>query len=45
MISMFSGIYVAVMGLVIGRIGDLSLPLAFAFMGAVVLCGAIVFRV
>jgi hypothetical protein len=43
LISMVSGIYVALMGLVIGRIGDLSLPLAFGFMGVVVLCGAIIF--
>jgi MFS family permease len=45
LVSMFSGIYVALMGLVIGRIGDMSLPLAFVFMGIVVLCGAIVFRI
>lgn len=43
LISMISGIYVALMGLVIGRIGDVSLPLAFGFMGVVVLCGAIIF--
>jgi len=45
MISMFSGIYVALMGLLIGRIGDGSLMAAFIFMGAVVLAGSFVFRV
>jgi MFS family permease len=45
MISMFSGIYVALMGLLIGRIGDGSLVAAFIFMGAVVLAGSFVFRV
>lgn len=44
LISMLSGIYVALMGLVIGWIGDRSLPLAFLCMGAVVLSGAVVFR-
>jgi len=45
LISMFSGLYVALMGLLIGTLGDLSLPSAFAFMGAIVLVGSIVFRV
>jgi MFS family permease len=45
LISMFSGIYVALMGLVIGRIGDVSLPMAFATMGAIVLIGAVIFGV
>lgn len=45
MISMVSGIYVALMGLLIGRIGDWSLTAAFIFMGAVVLAGSFVFRV
>lgn len=45
LISMFSGIYVALMGLVIGRVGDFSLTYAFAFMGAVVLAGSLLFRV
>ena len=44
LISMFSGLYVAPMGLLIGRIGDLSLPSAFAFMGVVILIGSLLFR-
>ncbi len=45
LISMFSGLYVALMGLLIGRIGDFSLTYAFAFMGAIVLVGSLLFRV
>jgi MFS family permease len=45
LISMFSGIYEALMGLLIGRIGDFSLTYAFAFMGAIVLVGSLLFRV
>jgi MFS family permease len=45
LISMFSGIYEALMGLLIGRIGDFSLTYAFAFMGAMVLVGSMLFRV
>ena len=45
LISMFSGFYVALMGLLIGRVGDHSLPYAFALMGAIVLIGAFLFRV
>ncbi|HEY64602.1 MAG TPA: MFS transporter [Caldilineae bacterium] len=45
LISMFSGIYVALMGLLIGRIGDFSLTYAFVFMGIVVLMGSLLFRV
>jgi MFS family permease len=45
LISMFSGLYVALMGPLIGRIGDLSLPYAFVFMGVVVLAGSLLFRV
>jgi hypothetical protein len=33
------------MGLVIGRIGDLSLTCAFVFMGVIVLVGSLLFRV
>ena len=43
-ISMFSGIYVALVGLVIGLIADLSLAYAFGFMGAVVLLGTVILR-
>ena len=45
LISMFSGLYVALMGLLIGRIGDFSLTYAFVFMGAIVLVGSLLFRV
>ncbi len=44
MISMVSGLYVALMGLVVGRVGDLWLPGAFLLMGGVVLVGAVAFR-
>ncbi|MCP4540551.1 MAG: MFS transporter [Chloroflexi bacterium] len=45
LISMFSGLYVALMGLMIGRIGDLAVTYAFMFMGTVVLAGSLLFRV
>ena len=45
MISMFSGLYVALMGVLIGRIGDFSLTYAFVFMGVVVLTGSLALRV
>jgi len=45
MISMFSGLYVALMGVLIGYIGDFSLTYAFVFMGVVVLTGSLVLRV
>ena len=44
LISMFSGIYVALMGLLIGRIGDFSLTYAFVLTGAIVLVESLVFR-
>jgi hypothetical protein len=43
MISMASGLYVALMRLVVGRAGDLWLPGAFLLMGGVVLVGSLVF--
>jgi hypothetical protein len=45
LISMISGLYVALRGVVIGAIGDVSLTYAFVFMGLVVLAGAFVFRI
>lgn len=45
LISMFSGIYVALMGLLIGRIGDFSLTYAFICMGITILVGSLLFRV
>jgi hypothetical protein len=44
MISMICGIYEALMGLLIGRIGDFSLTWAFLFMGIVVIGSALLFR-
>jgi MFS family permease len=44
MISMVSGVYVAGMGLVFGRLADLSVPLALAAIGSTVLAGAVLFR-
>jgi MFS family permease len=45
LINMFSGIYVALIGLLIGWIGDLSLTYAFVFMGTTILVGSLWFRV
>jgi MFS family permease len=45
LISMLSGFYVAVMGLIIGRIGDYSIPAAFVFMGIIVVLSALFFRI
>jgi MFS family permease len=45
LISMFSGVYVALMGLLIGRIADVSLTYAFLFTGIVILTGSLLFRV
>jgi hypothetical protein len=42
---MVSGLYEALTGLLIGRIGDFSLTHAFVFMGAIVLAGSLLFRV
>lgn len=44
-INMFSSIYITIMGLVIGKIADVSLPMTFVFMGAVILIGSLAFRV
>jgi hypothetical protein len=44
LISMVSGIYVSLMGLLIGRVADLSISAALALMGGTVLVGALVFR-
>ncbi|MEE8308070.1 MAG: MFS transporter [Gammaproteobacteria bacterium] len=45
LISMVSGRYVALMGLVIGRVGDLSVTYGFALMGMIVLVGSLLFRI
>ncbi len=44
-ISMFSGIYVASMGLVIGLIADYELNYAFIFMGSVIVVGALALQI
>lgn len=44
-IGMLSSLYVAVMGPVIGAIADRSLPIAFLFMGGLIVVGAFVFRI
>jgi len=42
---MLSGLYVALVGLLIGCIGAVSLTWAFLFMGVIVLVGSLLFRV
>ena len=43
-INMLSSIYIALMGLVIGRLADSSLSSAFLFIGVIILMGSIVFK-
>jgi MFS family permease len=43
-INMLSSIYIALMGLVIGLLADISLSYAFIFMGAIILTGSLVFK-
>lgn len=45
LISMLSSAYISIMGLVIGKIADISIPYAFLFMGAVAVFGSILFRI
>jgi len=45
LINMASGIYVALLGLLIGRLADFSLPDAFLLMGAIIIAGGLLFRV
>lgn len=44
-INMFSSVYIALMGLVIGWIAGFSVLYAFLFMGIIVLLGSIAFRI
>ncbi len=44
-INMFSSFYVALMGLIIGRIADIYLPGAFLFMGLIILTGSLSLRI
>jgi predicted MFS family arabinose efflux permease len=45
LVAMGSGIYVALLGLVIGQIAQVSLTYAFIFMGVVVIAGSLLFRI
>ncbi|MDP2860097.1 MAG: MFS transporter [bacterium] len=44
-INMISSLYIALMGLVIGWIANYSLLYAFLFMGALIISGAVLFRI
>ena len=44
-INMFSSIYIAIMGLIIGKIADISIPMTFLFMGIIIFGGSILFRI
>ncbi len=44
-ISMFSGIYVALMGIIIGLVADQSLNYAFIFMGSIIVFGALSLKI
>lgn len=43
-ISVVTSGYVAIMGPIIGRIADVSVPLSFVFMGIIILLGALLLR-
>lgn len=45
MLQFFSSVYLAVMGLLLGWIGDRSLPVLFAVMGVVILAAAYLLRI
>jgi MFS family permease len=45
LISMFSGVYVALMGLVIGGIADISLSWSFVFMGSIIIISTLLVRI
>ena len=44
-INMFSSMYIAIMGLIIGKIADISIPMTFLFMGIIIFGGSILFRI
>lgn len=44
LVSMFSGLYVAFFGIIIGAAANRSVPSAFVLTGTIVLCGTILFR-
>lgn len=45
LINTFKSIYIGAMGLLVGRIAEISLPVVFAAMGVVVLAGALVLQI
>ena len=44
-INMFSGIYVACMGIIIGLIADYKLNYGFIFMGGIIIVGAFALQI
>ncbi|KKQ02055.1 MAG: Major facilitator superfamily [Candidatus Roizmanbacteria bacterium GW2011_GWA2_36_23] len=44
-INMFSSIYIAIMGLITGKLADVSLPLTFIVIGIIIIFGTFVFRI
>ena len=44
-INMFSGIYVAIMGIIIGLIADYELNYGFIFMGGIIIVGAVALQI
>jgi MFS family permease len=44
-ISMFTGIYIAIMGLIIGGIADYSFNYAFLFMGGLIVMRALLVKI
>lgn len=45
LINVISGFYVAIMGLLIGLVADISLNYSFIFMGIIILIGAFIIRI
>ena len=45
LLNVFSGIYVALMGLLIGFIADFSLHYSFVFMGSIIILSALLLRI
>ena len=45
LINVISGFYVAIMGLLIGFIADISLSYSFIFMGGIITAGALYIKI
>jgi len=45
LVNTLKSIYIGVMGLVVGRIAEISLPVVFVAMGVLVLAGALVLQI